>query len=152
MIFRMIHNRRIGLYDMLTFIMLIQFNIMIKIADNMPNKTYNRPRMRSKRCGSPRRRKVMCSAVMVYAATAKRQNITPFDTDTAMIGVDNRTSGLFSHVASDFVGDLRECHMTVKGFGGTSTSNVKMGTLKWSWIDDMGKMHTHYISDSYYSK
>ena len=137
---------------MFTFVMLIPFNIMIKIADNMPYRTYNRPKMRSKRGGSPWRRKIMCSAVMVYAATAKRQNITPFDTDTAMIGIDNRASGCFSHVASDFVGDLRECHRTVKGFGGTSTSNVKMGTLKWSWLDDMGKMHTHHISDSYYSK
>ena len=102
--------------------------------------------------GTPRRRKIMCHAVMVFAATAKETNITNFDTDSAMIGIDNRASGCFSHVSTDFVGPMRECNKLVKGFGGTHTSNLKIGTLKWSWLDDSGKMHTHYIENSYYSK
>lgn len=69
-----------------------------------------------------------------------------------MIGIDNRASGCFSHEVSNFVGQLRECNRVVKGFGASSTSNIKMGTLKWSWLDDDGKIHTHLIPNSYYSK
>ncbi len=109
-------------------------------------------RKRMKR--NPRRKgKVLtCQAVMVYAATAKRSSMTTFDTDSGDVGIDNRASGCFSHVITDFIGPMRDCNRVVKGFGGSRTSNVKMGMLKWSWEDDKGIKTTHLIPNSYYSQ
>ena len=30
-------------------------------------------------------------------------------------------------------------------------TNIKMGTIKWSWLDDEGVVTTHRIPDSYYT-
>ena len=113
-------------------------------------RTSKKPRVR----GRPKRRgKILtCHAVMVFSAAARSSNVTTFDTDSGEVGIDNRASGCFSHVISDFVGPLRDCNKVVKGFGGSRTSNVKMGTLKWSWDDDKGIKSTHLIPNSYYSK
>ena len=88
--------------------------------------------------GRPKRKgKVLtCHAVMVFSAAARSSNVTTFDTDSGEVGIDNRASGCFSHVISDFVGPMRDCNKVVKGFRGSRTSNVKMGTLKLSWDDD----------------
>ena len=104
--------------------------------------------------GRPKRRgrRLTCHAVMVFAATSKSSSIVTFDTDSGEVGIDNRASGCFSHVIGDFVGPMRDCHRVVKGFGGSRTSNVKMGTMKWSWEDDNGMKSTHLIPNSYYSK
>ena len=40
----------------------------------------------------------------------------------------------------------------MKGFGGSHTSSVKIGTLKWTWLDDDSKSWTHYIPNSFYCK
>ena len=109
------------------------------------------PKSRRKISGSPPCRRLICHAVAVYASTTKAQHITPFDTDSHMIGIDNRASGCFSHVSTDFVGPLWDSNKIVKGFGGVTTSAIKIGTLKWSWLDDTGKEWTHYIPNSYYS-
>ena len=104
--------------------------------------------------GRPRRRGryPICQAVMVYAAAARASANSTFDTDSGTVGIDNRASGCFSHVIDDFVGPVRDCKRIVKGFGGSKTSNVKIGTLKWSWEDDKGLKTTHLISNSYYSQ
>ena len=88
-------------------------------------------------------------AMQANATIASERRVT-FDTDSEAVGVDNRCSGCISHVKSDFVGELRTCHRSIKGFGGTRTYRVKMGTLKWSWDDDTGSRHTFLIPDSYY--
>ena len=54
------------------------------------------------------------------------------DTDSYAIGIDNRASGSFYHVSTDYVGPLRDSNRIVKGFGGSKTSSVKIGTLKWT--------------------
>ncbi len=38
----------------------------------------------------------------------------------------------------------------VQGYGGSQTRGVKQGTIKWRWLDDTGREHTHWIPDSYY--
>ena len=75
---------------------------------------------------------------------------TKFDTDSETIGVDNRCSGCISHMKSDFIGELKQTNKVVKGFAGSRTTNVKIGTLGWSWNDDQGLKHTFHIPDSYY--
>ena len=113
----------------------------------------NRGRRRRMKTSPKRKGKVLtCQAVMVYAATAKRSSMATFDTDSGEVGIDNRASGCFSHVITDFIGPMRDCNRVVKGFGGSRTSNVKMGTLKWSWEDDKGIKTTHLIPNSYYSQ
>ena len=52
--------------------------------------------------------------------------------------------------SSDFDGELRPVKRVVKGFGGSRTYNVMMGTLKWKVEDDSGKVHTLLIPNSYY--
>ena len=104
-------------------------------------------RMRLRGRGRPRRRGRMLTthAVMVLSAAAGSTRVAAFDTDSGEVGIDNCASGCFSHIIDDFVGPMRDCNKVVKGFGGSRTSNVKMGTLKWSWDDDEGVKTTHLI-------
>jgi hypothetical protein len=48
------------------------------------------------------------------------------------------------------VGELRPVARAIKGFGGTHTPEVQMGTIKWKWLDDEGVEHTFLIPDSFY--
>ena len=81
---------------------------------------------------------------------SKHTNNASFDTDSGSVGIDNRCSGCMSDKASDFDGELRPVKRTIKGFGGSKTYNVMMGTLKWKIEDDDGKIHTFRIPNSYY--
>ena len=47
--------------------------------------------------------------------------------------------------------ELVDCNRTIKGFGGTRTTNIKMGTIKWSWLHDEVMVTTHRIPNSYYA-
>ena len=88
---------------------------------------------------------------MVLSATTAAQNHASFYTDSAPVGVDSRCSGCISHKVTDLIGDLVDCNRTIKGFGDTRTTNIKMGTIKWSWLDDEGMVTTHQILNSYYA-
>ena len=129
-------------------------NVIDRIHEYSTTIRVRRIRKRSKVRGRPRRKGKLltCHAVMVFSAAARSSNVVAFDTDSGEVGINNRASGCFSHVISDFVGPMRDCNKVVKGFGGSRTSNVKMGTLKWSWDDDKGVKSTHLIPNSYYSK
>ena len=143
------HNFKLNWYTYLEFVLNLPFNLIIYIYEKYSQQSYN-PKRKPRRKGSPKRRRIMCQSVAVYASTLKAYRITPIDTDSCTIGIDNRASGCFSHVATDFVGPLRDSNRVVKGFGGSHTSSVKIGTLKWTWLDDDGKSWTHYIPNSYY--
>ena len=52
---------------------------------------------------------------------------------------------------TDFIGELVDCNRTIKVFGGTRTTNIKMGTIKWSCLDDEGMVTTHRIPNSHYA-
>ena len=90
--------------------------------------------------------------VMVLSATTVAHNHASFDTDSSPVGVDNRCSKFISHKVTDFIGKLVDCNRTIKCFGGTRTTNIKMGTIKWSWLDDKGMVTTHRIPNSYYAE
>ena len=77
-------------------------------------------------------------------------NTLSFDTDSAPVGIDNRCSGCISHQIDDFEGEVVDCNWAIKGFGGTQTTNVKMGTLIWKWLDDDRNKHKFWIPKSYY--
>ena len=144
-----VHNYKLNWYSYLEFILNLPFNLVIYIYEKQAHHSY-KPKRKKRRKGSPKRRRIICQSVAVYASTLRAHRITPFDTDSCTIGIDNRASGCFSHISTDFVGPLRDSNRIVKGFGGTRTSSVKIGTLKWSWLDDEGKCWTHYIPNSFY--
>ena len=55
-----------------------------------------------------------------------------------------------SNNSSDFDGEIRPVKWFIKGFGGSRTYNVMMGTIKWKVEDDSVKVHTFRIPNSYY--
>ena len=97
------------------------------------------------------------TAIMLFAVIAMRasgmqenKNEIFFDTDSEPIGIDNRCTGCISHRIEDFDGPLTESHRTIKGFGGSRTTNVKIGTITWKWLDDDGLSHKFVIPKSFY--
>ena len=94
-----------------------------------------------------------CMAIISMQAKTynpKGARITRFDTDSSNIGVDNRCSGCISHRIEDFEGNLVETAKSIRGFAGSQVRNVKMGTIRWKWLDDTGVTHTFRIPRSYY--
>ena len=89
-------------------------------------------------------------AVAMQANVKQLERMTPFDTDTQWIGVDNRCSGCISHVKSDLVERLIPAMRTIRGIAGSRTVNVSIGTLIWEWEDDGGTAHVFLIPNSYY--
>ena len=79
---------------------------------------------------------------------SKHSTIASFDTDSVPVGIDNRYSGCMSHKSSEFDGKLRPVKRVIKGFIGSRTYNVMMGTIKWKVEDDSGKVHTFQIPNS----
>ena len=94
------------------------------------------------------------AAMLMIASTEASASIhqsAQFDTDSKPIGIDNRCSACISHEITDFIGPLKDSNRIIKGFGGIRhSSNIMMGTLKWKWCDDQGKVHKHVIPNSYY--
>jgi hypothetical protein len=74
---------------------------------------------------------VMTVLAMQAHATISTEREVRFDADSDTIGIDNRCSACISHVSSDFEGEFRDCDRVIKDFGGTRTTNIKVGTLKW---------------------
>ena len=95
--------------------------------------------------------KILTYSVMAIEAKANmKTNSVRFDTDSAPVGIDNQCTGCISHVAEDFVGQLRDSDKSIKGFGGSRTSQIKIGTLSWKWMDNEGKESKFLIPNSYY--
>jgi hypothetical protein len=74
-----------------------------------------------------------------------------FDTNSGRVGMDDRCTACTSNKVKDFEGPLIKAKRSIKGFGGTRTTNVKMrGTIAWRWVDKEGKEHKLKIPNSYY--
>ena len=73
-----------------------------------------------------------------------------FDSDSALIGIDNRCTACISPDLSDFIEPPEPVDTTLIGFGGAPTTGLRKGTVKWTWTDDTGNQHDHIIPDSYY--
>ena len=50
-----------------------------------------------------------------------------------------------------FLGTLKGYYRFIKGFGGQKTTNVKIGTIKWSWLDETILTHEFRIPNSLFS-
>jgi hypothetical protein len=93
---------------------------------------------------------LLATAAVAMSTTTGTERDVNFDTDSGPVGIDNRCSGCISHEISDFIGDLRPCSRAIKGFGGSKTYNVKIGTLVWRWCDEQGRVHRFKIPNSFY--
>ena len=124
------------------------------ILDNTRTKHTRVTRSRCNHGNHTRRQRgtalAMSALAMQAHATVATERRTTFDTDSETVGIDNRCSGCISHIRDDFIGDLRPSNRVVKGFAGSRTTNVQVGTLRWSWEDDLGVKHTFDIPNSYY--
>ena len=68
-----------------------------------------------------------------------------FDTDSHVIGLDNRCSACISNKLEDFEGPVQKTNRTIKAFAGEKVTNVYTGTIVWSWLDDEGsKTHSAF--------
>ena len=74
----------------------------------------------------------MTALAMQASATISTEREVTFDTDSEIVGIDNRCTACISHSLDDFEGTLVPSNRVVKGFGGSRTRNVKSGTIRWS--------------------
>ena len=90
-------------------------------------------------------------SVMMSTASQQSHNIAetpPFDTESQLVGVNNRCSTCITNVRSDIPGEIVAWNRSIKGFGEAKVWNVWMGTIKWDIEDDEGVTHTHIIPKS----
>ena len=89
--------------------------------------------------------------VMQTRILPTKQQRTYFDTDSKLVGIDNRCLACILHDITDFVGTLTETNRIIKGFGGIHhTLQIMTGTIKWRWCNNQGRVHKHMIPNSYY--
>ena len=92
-------------------------------------------------------------SVVMTTASPRSYNVAevpPFDTDSQLVGVDNRCSVCITNLRSDIPGEIVSCNRSIRGFGGAKVWNVWKGMIKWDIEDDEGVTHTHIIPNSYY--
>ena len=142
-------KHKLNWYSCLEYVTNIPFNILIYINERHMQTSF-KPKWKRRTRGSPKQWRSLCQSVAVYTSTIKAHQITPLNTYSSTIGIDNRASGCFPHVSTDFVAPLRDSNRIMKGCGGYDTSSIKIGTIKWTWLDDEGKSWTHYIPNSFY--
>jgi hypothetical protein len=102
-------------------------------------------------------RTIALMALMTFTTVAMQtsgsdvyDNAAMFDTDSASVGMDNRCMGCISHKVNNFEGPQVKSNRSIKGFGGTQTNNVMIGTIAWKWQDNEGQMHKFLIPKSFY--
>ena len=81
---------------------------------------------------------------------ARMEHITAFDTDTRLLGIDNRCSASMSSFIGDFVGPMYDCNRKIKGVNGQTTFRVKRATMKVEFCDGIGRKHKFLMPNSYY--
>ena len=81
---------------------------------------------------------------------APRPHSIYFGTQEFQIGIDNRCTASMSNNPSDFVGKLTPVKVNLKSYDQEKAVKMMKGTLKWTWSDESGKLHTFRIPNSYY--
>jgi ribosomal protein L40E len=83
------------------------------------------------------------------ASNGIKETKVHFDTNSEPIRVKNQCTGCISHQIEDFDRPLVDSNRAIKGFGGSKTTNVKIGTINWKWLDNEGKSHKSVIPKSF---
>ena len=87
-------------------------------------------------------------ALSAETTTPMRTNYLHMDTNSKIVGVDNRASRCISNKREDFRGTLRPVNLVIQGYGGPMRRQAHVGTLTWEWLDDTGIAHEFNIRDS----
>ena len=66
-------------------------------------------------------------AMPTKTSTPRNDNVFKMDTDSATIGIDNRCSLCISHIAEDFIGELRESRRKPEGLEELSNPKLIQG-------------------------
>jgi hypothetical protein len=93
---------------------------------------------------------------VVTTCVARANSATPrpasraiFDSDSFDILIDGGATACISNDLGDFISPPRPSKVRVKGFNGASSS-TRIGTVRWSLLDDSGRRHTLQIPNTYY--
>ena len=87
----------------------------------------------------------LCANTTTFSKGNSQQRSVKFDSDSKLVGIDNRCSACISPDINDFVGRIVKSNNTITGFGGTTITKVYRGTIAWSWYDDEGALHRFKI-------
>jgi hypothetical protein len=87
----------------------------------------------------------MSLVAMQSAARPLSEREVRFDSDSHLVGIDNRCSKCISPDPLDFVGKVENTSTSITGFGGSRVIGIKRGTLRWHWEDDTGQVHQFNI-------
>lgn len=90
------------------------------------------------------------AAVALSARSDKHDHNVFFDTDSAIVGIDNRCTACITPYLDDFELPPGTETYTIKGFGGSRSKGAKKGTVVWKFSDDKGAQHTFRIPNSFY--
>mmetsp|Transcript_26540 Transcript_26540/g.37655 ORF Transcript_26540/g.37655 Transcript_26540/m.37655 type:complete len:1449 (-) Transcript_26540:1524-5870(-) len=92
------------------------------------------------------------TAILAFAAPTKKaaEHQAQFDTDSTLIGVDNRCSVCISGYLDDFQEHPKPTDKIIRGFNQVHTTGVMEGTIKYKWEDDNGLSHEFTIPNSIY--
>jgi hypothetical protein len=83
----------------------------------------------------------------VSTTTSHRRAV--FDANSFNILIDGGATACISNALSDFIKLPRTSTVQVKGFNG-ATSSTRVGTVRWSILDDTGKTRTVEVRNTYY--
>jgi hypothetical protein len=99
----------------------------------------------------PRRLVAIVMAAIAFAASkCMYDQDVSFDTDSDILGIDNRCTACISPYLEDFETAPDETTVAIKGFGGSKTQGARKGTIVWQFADDLGAVPTFRIPNSYY--
>jgi hypothetical protein len=92
---------------------------------------------------------VACAQAHCDNAAPTSAHPAVFDSDSYDILVDGGATASITNNLNDFVKSPQKTSIRIKGFNGTS-SNARVGTVKWTILDDHGVRHVLKIPDTYY--
>jgi len=136
------------------------FHKLEVLMDAFETKNYRARRKVKCRAGTtPSHRRTLRlprAALLLFALTATDLNAQAheaeavFDTDSALIRVDNCATACISNDTKDFIGELTPSRRKVKGIVGPAGDGVMTGTIQWHIEDDDGVSHEVNLPGSYY--
>ena len=116
-----------------------------------------KPKTRFRRCIPPHDTKRVCCihrnkrynalTTELHPRSSHPPHTTDFGVGTFKIRIDNRCSYCVSNRRKHFVGDLIPINATVQGIS-VSLRVTHKGTVRWTFLDDLGKEITHDISNT----
>ena len=89
--------------------------------------------------------------INIKSATNKRHRRMHFDSDSYDIMVDNCCSQSITNNLEDYIDPPTTCTIKIRGYNSLSTKNTKVGTVRWQWADDNGRIHEFHLPNTYYA-